>query len=153
MHFYILQCIWINMWSSRVFFFNFVIFIISQNLYEENKKKPKVFPILSKWKTLVIIMNLFKLWWLILNFFWYFIFIHYINYLENKSYHMDVVTIACIINSHNHCCENIVNIYIYINITVLTKLWIFFLILKMMHWKDFRNILKRTHWKNTSLKG
>ncbi len=30
--------------------FNFVIFKISQNLYEENKKKSKVFPIFVKMK-------------------------------------------------------------------------------------------------------
>ncbi len=80
-----------------------MIFKISQNLYEENKKKSKVFPIFVKMKNIgaynefvqIMVTN----YWI---FFWYFIFIHYTNYLENESYHMDVVTLTCIVSSHNH---------------------------------------------------
>jgi hypothetical protein len=35
----------------------------------KTKKNPKFSPSLSKWKTLVLIMNLFKLWWLTIEFF------------------------------------------------------------------------------------
>ncbi len=150
MHFYILQGMWINMWSSRVLFSIFWYSKFHKICMRKTKKNPKFSPSLSKWKRLVILMNLFKLLWLTIEFFKnIFIFIHYTNYLENKSYHMDIVTLTCINSSQNHWCEKI---YININIIVLTKLWIFFKNLKMMHWKDFKNILKRTHWKSTSLK-
>jgi hypothetical protein len=43
-------------------------------------------------------MHLFELWWLIIEyiFFQYFIFIHYINYLGKRSYHMllEILTIV-----------------------------------------------------------
>ncbi len=128
--------------------FNFVIFKISQNLYEENKKQSKVFPIFVKMKKIgdsnefvqIMVTN----YWIFLNIF---IFIHYTNYLENKSYHMDVVTLTCINSSHNHGCEKI-----YININIIVKNLNLKKKFKMMHWKDFKNILKRTHWKFTSLK-
>jgi hypothetical protein len=35
----------------------------------KTKRNPKFSPSLSKWKTLVLIMNLFKLWWLTIEFY------------------------------------------------------------------------------------
>jgi hypothetical protein len=102
MHFYILQCMWINMWSSRVVF-SILWYSNFHKICMRKTKKSKVFPIFVKMKNIGDYNEFVQImgtnYWI---FFWYFIFIHYTNYLENKSYHMDVVTLTCIISSHNH---------------------------------------------------